>query len=133
MLSFTVCALLVLAVNVWGSEAPAENGAELTVHYTVLNDLQGKNFKFSSRVTVPAGSVLLDVMRKAEQLNHQDFSFTTEEKSWGTFVTSIHGLYGSTSDKTYWQFFSGTIPLDQGVGTYKPKNNEQIQAIFSQY
>lgn len=45
------------------------------------------------------------------QLSH---SFTTEQTSWGPYVTSIHGLAGSTEDRTYWQFLSAGKPLDEG-------------------
>ncbi|XP_030046173.1 cobalamin binding intrinsic factor [Microcaecilia unicolor] len=133
MLSFTFCVLFALVVNVWGLDAPAANAQDITVEYTVINDLQGNKFKFSMLVTVPEGSVLLDVMKKAEQMKPEEFSFTTEETSWGPFVTSIHHLSGSSNDKTYWRFLSGTTPLEQGVGTYKPRNNENILAIFSTY
>ncbi|KAM6465620.1 cobalamin binding intrinsic factor-like [Liasis olivaceus] len=32
-----------------------------------------------------------------------------------------------------WQFLSGNTPLEQGVGSYKPKDNEQIVANFTRY
>ncbi|XP_029430706.1 cobalamin binding intrinsic factor-like isoform X2 [Rhinatrema bivittatum] len=110
-----------------------ENVPDVVVEYMVLNDLQGESFKFSIWITVSEGSVLLDVLEKAAQLNPKEFSFTTEQSSLGVFVTSIHGLAGSSNDKTYWQFYSGTIPLKEGVGTYRPKNKEHILAIFSKY
>ncbi|XP_030046174.1 cobalamin binding intrinsic factor [Microcaecilia unicolor] len=110
-----------------------ENVPDIRVEYTVINDLVGNSFKFSIWVTVSEGSVLLDVLEKAEQVNPKEFSFTSENSSMGTFVTSIHGLAGSSNDRTYWQFYSGTAPLKEGVGTYIPKNNEHILAIYSKY
>lgn len=41
-------------------------------------------------------------------------SFQTEQTSWGTFVTSIHGLAGNKTKRTYWQFFSCWSPLQEG-------------------
>ncbi|XP_058010535.1 cobalamin binding intrinsic factor-like isoform X1 [Ahaetulla prasina] len=105
----------------------------VTVHYTVINKLIGPHFRYSTTVKVPKGSVLLAVLEAAQQLNANEFSFQTEETSWGPMVTSINGLQGSTNEKTYWQFLSGKTPLEQGVGSYKPRDNELIVAIFSRY
>ncbi|XP_026541156.1 gastric intrinsic factor-like [Notechis scutatus] len=105
----------------------------VTVNYTVTNDLIGPYFKYSTAVQVPKGSVLLTVLKAAQQFNAKEFSFQTKETSWGPMVTSINGVQGSTNEKTYWQFLSGKTPLEQGVGSYKPKNNEKIVAKFSRY
>uniref|UniRef100_A0A8C5RU76 Transcobalamin-like C-terminal domain-containing protein n=1 Tax=Laticauda laticaudata TaxID=8630 RepID=A0A8C5RU76_LATLA len=105
----------------------------VTVHYTVTNKLTQPYFEYFTTVKVQKGSVLLTVLEAAKQLNASEFSFQTEETSWGPMVTSINGLQGSTNKKTYWQFLSGKTPLEQGVGSYKPKDNEEIVAIFSRY
>uniref|UniRef100_A0A8C6X1B2 Cobalamin binding intrinsic factor n=1 Tax=Naja naja TaxID=35670 RepID=A0A8C6X1B2_NAJNA len=85
----------------------------LTVHYKVINQLIGPYFEYSTTVKVPKGSVLLAVLEAAKQFNANEFSFQTEETSWGPMVTSINGLQGSTNEKTYWQFLSGKTPLEQ--------------------
>ncbi|XP_026577138.1 gastric intrinsic factor-like [Pseudonaja textilis] len=105
----------------------------VTVHYTVINKLIGPHFNYSTTVQVPKGSVLLTVLKAAQKLNAKEFSFQTEETSWGPMVTSINGVQGSTNEKTYWQFLSGKTPLEQGVGSYKPKDKEEIMAMFSRY
>ncbi|NWZ81055.1 IF factor, partial [Poecile atricapillus] len=107
--------------------------APIQVTYSITNELQGKHFHYSTTVTVPSGSTLLKVMKVAEEENPQIFSFQTEQTSWGPYVTSIHGLAGSTDDRTYWQFLSAGDALDEGVGTYKPHDGEHIQAVFSTY
>ncbi|TRZ12217.1 hypothetical protein HGM15179_014844 [Zosterops borbonicus] len=107
--------------------------AHIHVNYTVTNTLQGKDFNCSISVKVPRGSTLLRVMEVAAEENAETYSFTTEQTSWGPYVTSIHGLAGSTEDRTYWQFLSAGKPLDEGVGTYKPHDGEHIQAVFSTY
>ncbi|XP_069483877.1 cobalamin binding intrinsic factor-like [Ambystoma mexicanum] len=116
-----------------GSSCAPENVPSITVDYTIVNDLLGESFKFSIQVSVPEGSVLLDVMKKAQQMNSKEFSFKTEDTSQGLFVSSIHGLVGSTNERTYWQFFSGMKPLMEGVATYRPTNKEHILAIYSKY
>lgn len=103
------------------------------VHYTIINDLVGSNFKYSITVNVPKDSVLLAVLEAAQHAKPSEFSFETEETSWGPMVVSINGIRASTNEKTYWQFFSGKTSLQQGVGSYKPVDNEQIMAIFSKY
>ncbi|NWI48545.1 IF factor, partial [Picathartes gymnocephalus] len=107
--------------------------APIQVHYSITNTLQGKHFHYSTTVTVPSGSTLLHVMEVARKENPQTFSFQTEQTSWGTYVTSIHGLAASTEDRTYWQFLSAGDALEEGVGTYKPRAGEHIQAVFSTY
>ncbi|NXN79738.1 IF factor, partial [Bombycilla garrulus] len=107
--------------------------ASILVHYSITNKLQGKHFNYSISVTVPSGSTLLQVMKVAAEEEPQTFSFQTEQTSWGTYVTSIHGLAASTDDRTYWQFLSAGNALDEGVGTYKPHDGEHIQAVFSTY
>ncbi|XP_015675207.1 cobalamin binding intrinsic factor isoform X2 [Protobothrops mucrosquamatus] len=105
----------------------------VTVHYMVINKLKKPYFEYSTTVKVPKGSVLLAVLEAAKQCNAKEFSFQTEETSWGPMVTSINGLQGNTNEKTYWQFLSGKTPLEQGVGSYIPRDNELIVAIFSRY
>nr|XP_031360736.1 cobalamin binding intrinsic factor [Lonchura striata domestica] len=105
----------------------------IQVHYSITNMLQGKHFHYSTSVTVPSGSTLLQVMEVAAEENPQTFSFQMEQTSWGLYVTSIHGLASSMEDRTYWQFLSAGDALDEGVGTYKPHNGEHIEAIFSIY
>ncbi|KFP87048.1 Gastric intrinsic factor, partial [Acanthisitta chloris] len=107
--------------------------APITVTYTITNKLQGKHFKHSTSVTVPDGSILLRVLEVAAAEKPQTFSFETEKTSWGPMVVSIHGLAGSTEDRTYWQFLSAGNALDEGVGTYKPHAGEHIQANFTTY
>ncbi|KAJ7344202.1 hypothetical protein JRQ81_000152 [Phrynocephalus forsythii] len=105
----------------------------LRVHYTIINHLVGVGFEHPITVEVPPCSVLLDVLEAAKRANQTEFSFKTEETCWGPMVISIHGIEANENEKTYWQFLSGDKPLDQGVGSYKPSNNENIVAIFSKY
>uniref|UniRef100_A0A8C3V072 DUF4430 domain-containing protein n=1 Tax=Catharus ustulatus TaxID=91951 RepID=A0A8C3V072_CATUS len=91
--------------------------ASIQVHYSITNTLQGKHFHYSTTVTVPSGSTLLQVMKVAAEENPQTFSFQTEQTSWGPYVTSIHGLAGSMDDRTYWQFLSAGNALEEGGST----------------
>ncbi|XP_021256781.1 gastric intrinsic factor isoform X2 [Numida meleagris] len=115
------------------STTAQEVRSNITVHYTIKNDLRGDYFNCPITVQVPAGSVLLAVLEAAEKADPDKFSFKTEQTFWGPMVVSIHGLAASEADRTYWQFFSGEDALDEGVGTYKPHNGEHIKAVFSTY
>ncbi|XP_037995456.1 cobalamin binding intrinsic factor-like isoform X1 [Motacilla alba alba] len=106
--------------------------APITVQFSITNTLKNY-FHYSTSVEVPSDSTLLQVMKAARNEKPDIFCFKTEQTSWGPFVTSIHGLAGNKTERTYWQFFSCWSPLQEGVGTYKPKNWEHIQAIFSTY
>ncbi|NXE83770.1 IF factor, partial [Cochlearius cochlearius] len=88
--------------------------ADITVHYSIINKLQGSHFHYTTEVQVPAGSTLLRVLQKAEEDKPNIFSFKTKPTSWGPMVVSIHGLAASTDDRTYWQFFSGQDSLQEG-------------------
>nr|XP_060610924.1 cobalamin binding intrinsic factor [Anolis sagrei ordinatus] len=105
----------------------------ISVQYTISNDRVGTYFTFSITVEVPKGSVLLAVLEAAQSAEPSKFSFQTEQTSWGPMVVSINGVEANNNEKTYWEFFSGKTPLDQGVGSYKPTDNEHILAIFNTY
>ncbi|NXW63828.1 IF factor, partial [Eurystomus gularis] len=105
----------------------------IKVHYSIINELQGKHFNIPIEVDVPAGSTLLKVLQAAEEKEPENFSFKTEQTSWGPMVVSIYGLAANPKDRTYWQFLSGGVALQEGVGTYKPHNGEHIKAVFSTY
>ncbi|KAM7020258.1 cobalamin binding intrinsic factor-like [Passerculus sandwichensis] len=107
--------------------------ALIQVHYCITNELQGIPFHNCTSVEVPSGSTLLRVMEEAAKKDPQTFSFQTEQTFWGPYVTSIHGLAGSTEDRTYWMFLSAGNALEEGVGTYKPHDEEHIEAVFSKY
>ncbi|KAL8182796.1 UNVERIFIED_CONTAM: hypothetical protein K2H54_001403 [Gekko kuhli] len=109
------------------------SGSSITVQYTITNAIVGPSFSYSITVNVPEGSVLLTVLNAAQCAKPNEFSFQTEQTSWGPMVVSIHNIQASTNEKTYWQYLSGETPLDQGVGSYKPVNGEHIVAIFSRY
>ncbi|NXO90922.1 IF factor, partial [Certhia brachydactyla] len=106
--------------------------APITVQFSITNTLKNY-FHYSISVCVPDNSTLLQVMEVARNEKPDIFCFKTKQESWGPYVTSIHGLHGNKTKRTYWQFFSCWTPLQEGVGTYKPKNWEHIQAIFSTY
>ncbi|XP_064019416.1 cobalamin binding intrinsic factor-like [Pogoniulus pusillus] len=109
------------------------NASSITVHYRITNRLQGKHFNHSITVKVPAGSKLLKVLKVAEKMEPDIFSFKTKEYSQGPMVVSIHGLDADPKDRTYWQFLSGKDALKEGVGTYKPHDMEHIMANFTTY
>ncbi|XP_053836707.1 cobalamin binding intrinsic factor-like [Vidua macroura] len=104
----------------------------ITVQFSITNTLKNY-FHYSTSVCVPDNSTLLQVMKVARNEKPDIFCFKKKKTLRGPFVTSIHGLAGNETERTYWQFFSCWSPLQEGVGTYKPKNWEHIQAIFSTY
>ncbi|NXJ36491.1 IF factor, partial [Ciconia maguari] len=95
-------------------DAPKVDRALITVHYAIVNKLQGKHFSYAISVRVPDGSTLLKVLQVAEQEKPNVFSFRTEYTSWGPMVVSIHGLAANPDDRTYWQFLSGSDALQEG-------------------
>ncbi|XP_068964166.1 cobalamin binding intrinsic factor [Petaurus breviceps papuanus] len=110
----------------------ASNTIEVT--YTINNQLRGveTGFNETETVTVEKGSVLLAVLEEA-QCRNPAFKFESKMTSWGLYITSINGIEEVENHRTYWQFLSGQAPLNEGVGYYKPYNNEHITANFTQY
>ncbi|KAG8505720.1 Cobalamin binding intrinsic factor, partial [Galemys pyrenaicus] len=93
------------------SVAPTHSHSNISVHYCVRT-----NKTHAINVTVPDGSVFLDVMKAAQTLDEAAFRFTTVETSYGPFVNSVQGIRADTNDRTYWQLLSDDKPLTQGKG-----------------
>ncbi|XP_054580819.1 transcobalamin-1 isoform X2 [Eptesicus fuscus] len=100
----------------------------ISVNYTVQI-----NETFFTEVTVPKGSVFLDVMEEAQKINQTAFRFTFVESSWGPYITSVQGLEENHNDRTYWQLLSGGEPVSQGVGNYVVHNGENLEVRWSKY
>nr|XP_012309736.2 transcobalamin-1 [Aotus nancymaae] len=107
---------------------PPESQSHISVNYSVRI-----NETYSANVTVPDGSVFLDVMEKAQKINYTIFCFTTEETPWGPYITSVQGLPASKNDRTYWELLSGGKPLDQGAVSYVVHNGENLEVRWSKY
>ncbi|NXA65425.1 IF factor, partial [Mohoua ochrocephala] len=87
--------------------------APITVQFSITNTLKNY-FHYSTSVCVPQKSTLLQVMKKARREKPDIFCFKTKQTNLGPFVTSIHGLAGNETARTYWQFFSCWSPLQEG-------------------
>ncbi|XP_040860147.1 cobalamin binding intrinsic factor [Ochotona curzoniae] len=113
---------------------PSTSPTNITVIYTINNQLRGVEllFNITIDVSVKNGSVLLVVLEEAQRKNPV-FKFQTTMTSWGPMVSSINNIAENTNHKTYWEFFSGNTPLNEGVAYYVPFNNEHITANFTQY
>uniref|UniRef100_A0A8C3NQM7 Uncharacterized protein n=1 Tax=Cyanoderma ruficeps TaxID=181631 RepID=A0A8C3NQM7_9PASS len=87
--------------------------AAITVQFSITNTLKNY-FHYSTWVCVPDNSTLLDVMQVARNEKPDIFCFKIKWTHLGPFVTSIHGLAGNKTERTYWQFFSCWSPLQEG-------------------
>ncbi|XP_054419622.1 cobalamin binding intrinsic factor [Pteronotus mesoamericanus] len=110
------------------------SASEITVTYTVNNQLRGVEllFNVTTNVSVRSGSVLLVVLEEAQRKNPV-FKFETTMTSWGLVVSSINDISENVNHRTFWQFLTGTTPLNEGVADYVPVNHEHITANFTQY
>ncbi|KAM5319529.1 transcobalamin-1 isoform 2-T2 [Glossophaga mutica] len=107
---------------------PRSSSSWVSVNYTVKT-----NETYFTNVTVKNGSVFLDVMKRAQQINGTVFRFTYVESSWGPYITSVQGLEANNNDKTYWELLSEGKPLSQGVGSYVVHNGENLEVRWSTY
>uniref|UniRef100_K9IKQ3 Putative secreted protein n=1 Tax=Desmodus rotundus TaxID=9430 RepID=K9IKQ3_DESRO len=107
---------------------PNSSSSWISVNYTVkINEM------YFTNVTVKNGSVFLDVMKRAQQINETVFCFTYAESSWGPYVTSVQGLEANNNNRTYWELLSEGKPLSQGVGSYVVHNGENLEVRWSTY
>ncbi|NXM51579.1 TCO1 protein, partial [Gymnorhina tibicen] len=97
----------------WPSRSWRTTRPLITVQFSITNTLKNY-FHYSTSVRVPDNSTLLQVMEVARNEKPDIFCFKTEHTDWGPFVTSIHGLAGNKTERTYWQFFSCWSPLQEG-------------------
>ncbi|XP_023562995.1 transcobalamin-1 isoform X2 [Octodon degus] len=108
--------------------APPEPPSHISVQYSVkIHEI------YSTTVTVPRGSIFLDVMEEAQKKNRTLFGFTVEQSSWGPFITSVQGLKASSHDRTYWELLSNGSSLSQGVGNYVVHEGEDLEVRWSKY
>lgn len=110
------------------SVAPTSSPSHILVHYSVQI-----NETYSTDVTVPKGSVFLDVMEEAQKINETAFRFTVVESSWGPYITSVQGLKANNNHRTYWELLSDSKPVSQGVGSYVVQNGEKLEVRWSKY
>ncbi|XP_072409725.1 transcobalamin-1-like isoform X2 [Chiloscyllium punctatum] len=114
------------------SPPPTTQAVPIAVEYNIVDGLT-HSFNDAVNVSVPVGSSLIRVLEKARDLYPVRFSFSVTSTQWGPLLTTVRNLTASTETRTYWQLLSGTEPLDQGIGDYKPKDGERIVANYSQY
>ncbi|KAI6054069.1 transcobalamin-1 [Marmota monax] len=110
------------------SNTPSNSSSSILVHYSVVI-----NETYPINITVPNGSVFLDVMKEAQKQNSTAFRFTMEQSAWGPYITSVQGLYASNNKRTYWELLSGGKSLSQGVGSYVVHNGENLEIRWSKY
>ncbi|XP_004869768.1 transcobalamin-1 isoform X3 [Heterocephalus glaber] len=107
---------------------PPNSPTNISVHYSVkISEI------YSTTITVPSGSVFLDVMEEARKKNETVFGFTVEQSSWGPYITSVQGLKANNNDRTYWELLSNGRSLSQGVGNYVVHNSEGLEVRWSKY
>ncbi|XP_060708639.1 cobalamin binding intrinsic factor-like [Hemiscyllium ocellatum] len=114
------------------SPPPTTQAVPITVEYNIVDGLT-HSFNDAVNVSVLAGSPLIRVLEKARDLYPDRFSFNVTSTQWGPLLTTVRNLTASTENRTYWQLLSGTEPLGQGIGDYKPKDEERIVANYTQY
>lgn len=75
-------------------------------------------------ISVPAGSSLEDVLKKAQEL--KGFMYGTEASLSGPYLTSVMGR--EAGEREFWQLIQAPdTPLQQGIADYIPKDGETIE------
>lgn len=75
-------------------------------------------------ISVPAGSSLEDVLKKAQELG--GFMYGTQASLSGPYLTSVMGK--EVGEREFWQLIRAPdTPLQQGIADYRPKDGETIE------
>lgn len=75
-------------------------------------------------ISVPAGSSLEDVLKKAQEL--KGFMYGTEASLSGPYLTSVMGR--EAGEREFWRLIQAPdTPLQQGIADYIPKDGETIE------
>ncbi|KAM8817100.1 transcobalamin-2 isoform 1-T4 [Rhynchonycteris naso] len=79
---------------------------------------------YSHSISVPAGSSLEDVLKKAQEL--EGFTYGTQASLSGPYLTSVMGK--EVGEHEFWQLIRApNTPLQQGIADYRPKDGETIE------
>ncbi|XP_045314285.1 transcobalamin-2 [Leopardus geoffroyi] len=79
---------------------------------------------YINSISVPAGSSLEDVLKKAQKL--RGFMYGTQNTLSGPFLTSVMGK--EAGEREFWQLLRAPdTPLLQGIAEYTPKDGETIE------
>lgn len=79
---------------------------------------------YSHSVSVPAGSSLEDVLKKAQELG--GFMYGTQATLSGPYLTSVMGK--EVEEREFWQLVRAPdTPLQEGIADYRPKDGETIE------
>lgn len=80
--------------------------------------------QYINSVSVPAGSSLEDVLKKAQKF--RGFTYGTQNTLSGPFLTSVMGK--EAGEREFWQLLQPPdTPLLQGIAEYTPKDGETIE------
>ncbi|XP_037366787.1 transcobalamin-2 [Talpa occidentalis] len=75
-------------------------------------------------ISVPAGSSLEDVLKKAQELG--GFTYGTQASLSGPYLTLVMGK--KVGEREFWQLLRDPdVPLLQGIADYRPKDGETIE------
>ncbi|XP_037673189.1 transcobalamin-2 [Choloepus didactylus] len=79
---------------------------------------------YDQSISVPAGSSLQDVLKKAQELG--GFTYGTQASLSGPYVTSVMGK--GPGEREFWQLLRAPgTPLLQGIADYRPTAGETIE------
>lgn len=79
---------------------------------------------YSHFISIPAGSTLEDVLKKAQELGK--FTYETQASLSGPYLTSVMGK--EVGEREFWQLIRDPdTPLLQGIADYQPKDGETIE------
>lgn len=82
---------------------------------------------YQQTMSVPAGSSLEDVLKKAHELG--GFTYGTQTSLSGPYLISVMGK--TVGDREFWQLLRAPdTPLLQGIADYRPQDGETIELLL---
>ncbi|XP_068419304.1 transcobalamin-2 isoform X1 [Eschrichtius robustus] len=104
------------------TETPSQTQVPELIHVTLKVSSIFPSYRHS--VSVPVGSSLEDVLKKAQE--HSRFRYGTQASLSGPYLTSVMGK--KAGEREFWQLLRAPdTPLLQGIADYRPRDGEAIE------
>uniref|UniRef100_A0A8C0D7Z7 Transcobalamin-2 n=1 Tax=Balaenoptera musculus TaxID=9771 RepID=A0A8C0D7Z7_BALMU len=104
------------------TETPSQTQVPELIHVTLKVSSIFPSYRHS--VSVPVGSSLEDVLKKAQE--HSRFRYGTQASLSGPYLTSVMGK--KAGEREFWQLLRAPdTPLLQGIADYRPRDGEAVE------
>ncbi|XP_070571695.1 cobalamin binding intrinsic factor-like isoform X2 [Ptychodera flava] len=103
----------------------------ISMSLTVIDDTNGSGQLGSFQTSIVEGTNLYNAMVKIQ--DETNFEFQASSGAWGHYIEMIFGVWADPSQELFWAIYNYTEPLQTGVDSYFPENNDHIYFKYISY